>query len=88
MGRIGNIRGNRCGNGNFGGTVYHESGSVFVDVSRDTRGYYECLVEQIIKMFDTGQSPVTSQEMMEVVRFWRRQVKVSPPDGSSIIKRR
>ena len=26
-------------------------------------------MEQIIKMFDTGQSPVTSQEMMEVVRF-------------------
>lgn len=68
-GRIGSIRGNRCGNGNFGGTVYHESGSVFVDVSQDTRGYYECLVEQIIKMFDTGQSPVTNREMTEVVRF-------------------
>ena len=27
------------------------------------------LVEQIIRMFDTGQSPVTRQEMTEVVRF-------------------
>lgn len=68
-GRIGNIRGNRCGNGNFGGTIFHESGSVFIDVSQDKRGYYECLVEQIIRMFDTGQSPVTRQEMTEVVRF-------------------
>ncbi len=68
-GRIGTIRGNRCGNGNFGGTVYHGTGSVFVDVSQDTRGYYECLVEQIVNMFDTGQSPVTNQEMTEVVRF-------------------
>ena len=62
-------RGNRCGNGNFGGTIFHESGSVFIDVSQDKRGYYECLVEQIIRMFDTGQSPVTRQEMTEVVRF-------------------
>ncbi len=68
-GRIGIIRGNRCGNKNFGGTVYHESGSVFVDVSQDRRGYYESLLEQIIRMFDTGHSPVTNQEMTEVVRF-------------------
>ena len=46
-GRIGNIRGNRCGNGNFGGTIFHESGSVFIDVSQDKRGYYECLVEPV-----------------------------------------
>lgn len=68
-GRIGTIRGYRCAGSNFGGTIFHESGNLFIDVSQDTRGYYECLVEQIVRMFDTGQSPVTGQEMTEVVRF-------------------
>lgn len=68
-GRIATIRGNRCGNGAFGGTIFYESGNVYFDVSRDARGYYESLLEQIIGMFDTGNSPVTNREMEEVVRF-------------------
>lgn len=68
-GRIGTIRGSRQGTPSFGGTVYHETGMEFFDVSNDEKGYYECLVEQIIELFDTGKSPVGTVEMAEVVRF-------------------
>lgn len=68
-GRIGTIRGIRKGWKNFGGTIFTRNGHVAVDVSRDKRGYYESLLEEIIRMFDTGVSPVGLAEMEEIVRF-------------------
>ncbi|MDO5350511.1 MAG: Gfo/Idh/MocA family oxidoreductase [Lachnospiraceae bacterium] len=68
-GRLGTIRGNRVGNGNFGGTVFFGTHSGAVDVSKDSRGYYESLLEAIIAMFDSGTSPVSGDEMTEIVRF-------------------
>lgn len=68
-GRIGTIRGNRCGHGVFGGTVFFGQNREFIDVSLDQRGYYECLAERIIHMFDTGQSPVSNRELAQVMGF-------------------
>lgn len=68
-GRLGTIRGNRIGNGNFGGTVFFGTESETIDVSKDVKSYYESLVEAIISMFDTGISPVGGNEMAEIVRF-------------------
>lgn len=68
-GRIGTIRGSRQGKPSFGGTIYHEAGMEFFDASKDKKGYYECLIEQVTGMLDTGKSPVAAEEMAEVVRF-------------------
>lgn len=68
-GRLGTIRGNRVGNGNFGGTIFYGKSSVTVDVSKDIRGYYESLLGEVITMFDTGNCPVSSDELTEVIRF-------------------
>lgn len=68
-GRLATIRGNRFGNPHFGGTLFTQNAQQFVDVSNDKRGYYEALVEAIVRMFDTGHSPVAPEETAEVVRF-------------------
>ena len=39
------------------------------DTGRDTRGYYACLLERILKMFESGQSPVSWEQMLETTCF-------------------
>lgn len=68
-GRIGTIRGNRLGNNKFGGLIHREKGSQFVDVYASGRPYYASLLEQILAMFNTGQSPIDRQETIEIIRF-------------------
>ncbi|MEG0340454.1 MAG: dehydrogenase, partial [Oscillospiraceae bacterium] len=68
-GRIGTIRGNRVGEGSFGGTVYHKGAACAFNTAFDKRGYYDCLLERIIEMFDSAKSPVPLDETIMVTRF-------------------
>ncbi|MVP01009.1 Gfo/Idh/MocA family protein [Paenibacillus lutrae] len=68
-GRIGTIRGNRCGNMTFGAMVHREQGSRPVDVYAHDKPYYASLLEQIMPFFHTGVSPVTLDETWEIIRF-------------------
>ncbi|MGM1049430.1 MAG: Gfo/Idh/MocA family protein [Bacillota bacterium] len=68
-GRIGTIRGNRQGNMTFGAMVHREKGSLPVDVYAHEKPYYASLLEQIMKFFQTGTSPVLLHETWEIIRF-------------------
>lgn len=68
-GRIGTIRGNRQGNMTFGAMVHREKASLPVDVYAHEKPYYASLLEQIMKFFQTGVSPVPLQETWEIIRF-------------------
>ncbi len=68
-GRMGTGRGNRKGNGAFGGVIPRENGSQFVDVYSNPKPYYASLVEQIMKMFKTGNPPLDAAETLEIVLF-------------------
>lgn len=68
-GRIGSVRGNRKGSSAYGALVHREQGTQLVDVGSRPKPYYASLLEAISKMFTTGQSPIASAEMVEVIRF-------------------
>lgn len=68
-GRIGTVRGSRCGNMTFGATVHREKGSRPVDVYAHDKPYYASLLEQIMAFFRTGRSPVALSETWEIIRF-------------------
>jgi hypothetical protein len=64
-GRIGTFRGIRDGKGGYGGTVFGEK------EIRTLGGYagYSPLLVEIAKFFDTGISPVTREETLEIFAF-------------------
>lgn len=64
-GRIGTFRGIRDGKGGYGGTVFGEN------EIRTLGGYagYSPLLVEIAKFFDTGISPVTREETLEIFAF-------------------
>jgi predicted dehydrogenase len=64
-GRKGIIRANGRENNFFGGVVHRETNSKVFDVS----GAYASSVKQVVKMLQTKTSPVSSEEMIEVIRF-------------------
>lgn len=68
-GRLGVIRGNRVDCGSFGGTVYYKSAARAFDTAHDEHGYYYCLLQQILKLFTTGISPVSIDETVMITRF-------------------
>jgi predicted dehydrogenase len=68
-GRIGTMRGNRKGNGAFGGVIHRMQGSQFVDVYSNPKPYYASLIERIMRLFTTGQSPLDVEDTFEVIRF-------------------
>ncbi|QJD86066.1 Gfo/Idh/MocA family protein [Cohnella herbarum] len=68
-GRMGTLRGNRMGNGQFGALLHRRQGTQFIDVSGHPKPYYSGLLEHILGMFRTGISPIEPEEMLEIVRF-------------------
>lgn len=68
-GRIGTIRGNRKGNGQFGALIHRDSGTRTVDVYAHKKPYYASLMERIMKMFQTGEPSIELEETLEIIRF-------------------
>jgi predicted dehydrogenase len=64
-GRIGTFRGIRSGRSDYGGTVFGEKG---IAVLGKYAGYNP-LLEEIIRFFQTGIPPVSSQETIEIFTF-------------------
>lgn len=64
-GRIGTFRGTRTGKHTYGGTAYGEKG----DLTLGPYNGYDTLLTKIIQFFDTGKSPVDTQETLEIYRF-------------------
>lgn len=68
-GRVGTIRGNRKGNAAFGALVHRERATAYVDVSADDKPFYASMLEHIITMFRTGETPIDPAETIEIIRF-------------------
>jgi hypothetical protein len=68
-GRIGAVRGNRKGSTAFGSLIHCEDGTEFVDVYKDKKPYYACLLEKIIQFFATKNTPINADETLEITRF-------------------
>jgi hypothetical protein len=78
--RIGTFRGTRSGKGGYGGTAFCENGIIPVG---DYAGYNPLLVE-IIKFFNTGVVPVTSEETLEIFCFMAAAEESKLKGGASI----
>lgn len=64
-GRIGTFRGTRTGESGYGGTVFGEKGNTIVG---PYDGYHALLL-QITKFFETGITPVSSNDTLEICAF-------------------
>ncbi len=68
-GRIGTVRGNRKGNDQYGALLHREHGTDFVDIFAYPKPYYALLLEEIVRMAESGVSPVEPGETLEIIRF-------------------
>lgn len=68
-GRVGTLRGNRKGNRRFGALIHREQGTEHVDVYADGKPYYTSMLEEVIRMFQTGAAPIDMTETLEVIAF-------------------
>ncbi len=64
-GRIGTFRGTRTGKHTYGGTAYGEKGDTVLGPYEG----YAPLLKEIIRFFETGQSPVKKEETIEIYTF-------------------
>ncbi|TKT86559.1 Gfo/Idh/MocA family protein [Dyadobacter frigoris] len=64
-GRIGTLRGIRAGAANIAGTAFGEKGIALLGPFTS----YEPLVGEIISFFDSGKSPVSPAQTLEIFRF-------------------
>lgn len=64
-GRLGSVRGTRTGEHIYGGTVFIEKGAVTLG---EHEGYTNIL-KVIVEFFNTGISPVNTQETLEIMAF-------------------
>jgi hypothetical protein len=63
--RIGTFRGNRKGQNEYGGTAFGEKAVVHLGPYSG----YEPLLKEIIKFFNSGVSPVSPEETLEIYAF-------------------
>lgn len=69
-GRIGTIRGNRKGNTAYGALIHREKSSRFVDVfGAHPKPLYASLMENVMKMFQTGKTDISIDETLQIVHF-------------------
>ncbi|MFD2114591.1 Gfo/Idh/MocA family protein [Paenibacillus yanchengensis] len=68
-GRLGTLRGNRSGNGQFGAVVHRQAGSQLIDVQASKIPFYALMLQQIISFFKSGQSAIPAEETLAIIRF-------------------
>ncbi|SDD63478.1 Gfo/Idh/MocA family protein [Niabella drilacis] len=64
-GRVGNFRGTRSGKADYGGTVFTEKKIVSLGGFKG----YDPLLKEIIRFFETGKSPVATQDTLDILAF-------------------
>ena len=79
-GRMGTLRGIRKGHSGFGFTTYHEKS--IVRTSIDTNFIYREILKEIIKMFETGESPIDISESIEIIAFIEATARSANNHGS------
>lgn len=68
-GKVGTVRGNRANNHEYGITVHRDKGSIAVSPLAGERPFYAQFVQEVVKMFQSGVSPISAKEMLEIIRF-------------------
>jgi predicted dehydrogenase len=68
-GKIGTVRGNQLKNRGFGAILHTATGTRIAEVSAGRKPYYASLLEQFIKMFNTGKPPLSKEVTIEIIRF-------------------
>ncbi|MBO2944329.1 Gfo/Idh/MocA family oxidoreductase [Paenibacillus sp. F411] len=68
-GRIGTIRGNRKGNYRFGALLHRFGSHTYVDAQASGKPIYADLLEQVMNLFKTRQSPLPFSHSIEVIAF-------------------
>ncbi|MFZ0283328.1 MAG: Gfo/Idh/MocA family oxidoreductase [Bacteroidales bacterium] len=79
--RIGTFRGIRKGKSDYGGTVFGEKG---ISVLGKYNGYNPLLIE-IVKFFQTGISPVTPVETIEIFAFMAAAAESKKLNGDRVM---
>ena len=81
-GRSGVLRGTRCGDSDYGATVFGEKKVANAFYSREIPIYSQ-LLKQIVPFFQTGQSPVPPAETLEIMAFMQAAL-VSQQEGREV----
>lgn len=68
-GVVGTIRGSRSGGYPFAAAIRRERQSSFVYVPSEEKPFYASLLERVMRMFETGVSPVPMEVTLEIIRF-------------------
>ncbi|SDO37796.1 Oxidoreductase family, NAD-binding Rossmann fold [Paenibacillus sp. yr247] len=68
-GRVGSMRGNHLLNKSQGVWIHREKATEFIDTSVEEKSKYVTMLEQIIKMCNTGKSDIDPLETIEIIRF-------------------
>lgn len=79
-GRIGTFRGTRTGKHDYGGTVYTQADNVKLG----PYGGYEPLLNAIVAYFETGKSPVTPEETLEIFAFMEAADESKRHNGAAV----
>jgi hypothetical protein len=79
-GRVGTFRGTRTGKHTYGGTVFTNGGTV----SLGPYGGYNPLLKEIVQFFDTGVSPVSLNETLEIYAFMEAADESKRKGGASV----
>ncbi|MFD2937442.1 Gfo/Idh/MocA family protein [Spirosoma flavum] len=79
-GRVGTFRGTRTGKHEYGGTVYTQAGNTKLG----PYGGYEPLLKEIITYFETGKSPVTPEETIEIFAFMEAADESKRRNGAAV----
>ena len=67
-GRTASIRGLNKGN-NFGAVLHRGSDSQQIDIAKIQKPFYASLLEQVIRMLQTGESPLPISQTIEIIAF-------------------
>ncbi len=78
--RIGTFRGTRTGPHKYGGTVFGEKEIVTIQPAKGMN----VLLQEIIRFFDTGQSPVAAQETIEIYAFMEAADESKRKGGAAV----
>ncbi|MCM3576265.1 Gfo/Idh/MocA family oxidoreductase [Mesobacillus subterraneus] len=68
-GRHATIRGEYEWHSRFGATLHTKDRFQHVDITKDTKPFYACLLEQVIQFFQSKKSPVPKEETLEVIKL-------------------
>ncbi len=82
-GRIGVVRGNRSGQGEFGAVIYCEDEIVHIPRNKEIP-LYAALIRNIMQFFRTRQAPVPLAETVEIMAFIEAVNESAATDGKPV----